>query len=91
MGCGLYQRFASMFGIVAKFPRRKFGNISPYFRGGNLAAFRLKCVIVHKTLSIPSFRCENTTKRCLIFMAKIWQSFAFGVLWRIGRVLCLYI
>ena len=31
-GCGLCQCFASTFGIVAKFPRRKSSNISPQVR-----------------------------------------------------------
>ena len=38
-------------------------SISPYFRGGNLAALHLKCVIAHKTLFSPSFRCENMVVR----------------------------
>ena len=48
------------FGIVAKFPWRKFGSILPYFRGWNLVALRLKCVIAYKTLSSLNFRSENT-------------------------------
>ena len=48
----------SIFG--AKFPRWKFGSISPCFRGKNLAAIRLRCIIAHKTLFSPSFSCENT-------------------------------
>ena len=37
-----------------------FDNILPYFRGGNSAMLRLRCVIAHKTLSSPRFQCENT-------------------------------
>ena len=48
-----------MFGIVAKFPWQKSNSISFYFRGGNLIAVRLKCVIAHKTLFSPSFYLEN--------------------------------
>ena len=52
-------------GIVVKLPWWKFGSISPYFRGGNQATFRVKCLIAHKTLFSPSFCCENknTAKR----------------------------
>ena len=59
-GCGLDRCFPSVLGIVAKFPRQKSGSISPYFCGGNLVAFRLRCVIAHKMLFSPSFRRENT-------------------------------
>ena len=45
---------------LPKFPWRKSSNVLPYFRGGNLAVLRLKCVIVHKTLLLPSFQRENT-------------------------------
>ena len=47
------------FGIAAKFPRQKFGSISPYFRGGNPVAFHHGCIIIHKTLFSPTFHCEN--------------------------------
>jgi len=50
-----------MFEVTIKFPRRKSGSISPYFRGGNPAALRLKCVIACQTLFSPSFQCENMT------------------------------
>ena len=50
-----------MFGIVAKFPWQKSSSILPYFRGRNLTALRLRCVIAHKTLFSQSFRRENMT------------------------------
>ena len=49
-GCGLDRYFP-----------RKFGSISSYFCGGNLAALHLRCIIAHKTLFSPSFQRENTT------------------------------
>ena len=58
-GCGLDQCFPSAFGIDAKFPQQKFGNISPYFRDGNPAMLHLKCITMHKMLLSPSFRREN--------------------------------
>ena len=51
--------FPSVFGIVAKFWRRKSDSILPCFSGGNPAALRLKCIITHNTLFSPSFFCEN--------------------------------
>ena len=51
--------FLSVFGIGAKFPHRKFDNITPYFRGRNLVALHLRCIIVLKTLFSPSFSCKN--------------------------------
>ena len=59
-GCSLDRCFLSVFGIVAKFPWRKFGSISPYFRDENSATLHLRGVIAHKTLSLASFRYENT-------------------------------
>ena len=59
-GFGLDRCFPSVFGIVAKFPRRKSDSISPYFHGGNLVALCLRCIIAHKTLFSPSFWSENT-------------------------------
>lgn len=59
-GCGLNQCFPSVFGINAKFLRRKSGSISPYFCGKNSVALHLKCDIARKILSSPSFCCENT-------------------------------
>ena len=59
-GCGLDRCFLSVFGIIAKFPWRKFDNISPYFRSGNPTALCLKCVIAHKILFLSSFHHENT-------------------------------
>jgi len=59
-GRGLDRCFPSVFGIIAKFPWWKSDSISPYFRGGNLAALHFRCVIAHKTLFSPSFQCENT-------------------------------
>ena len=58
-GCGLGRYFPSVFGVVAKFPRRKSDSILPYFRGRTLAALCLKCVIAHRMLFLPSFRHEN--------------------------------
>ena len=69
-GCGHYQHLASTFGIVAKFPRRKSGSILPYFLCGISAAFRFKCVIVHKTLFSPSFCGENTATKVPHFHGK---------------------
>ena len=62
------------------------------FRGGNPTTFRVRCVIAHKILFSPSFRCENKAKGCPIFMAKIWQSFVFGALWHTAKVsyLCIW-
>ena len=40
-----------MFGIIAKFPRWKFGNISSYFRGGNSIGLRLRCIIQNTILN----------------------------------------
>ena len=56
-----------MFGIVVKFPWRKSGSILPYFRGGNLAALRLGCIIAHKTLFSLSFCCKNMTTKVSYF------------------------
>ena len=57
--CGPDQCFPSIFEVIARFLQRKYGNISPYFRGRNLAALRLKCVIVCQMLFLPSFQREN--------------------------------
>ena len=59
-GCGLNRYLPSVFGIIAKFPWRKSGNISNYFHGGNPTALHLRCIIAHKTLFSPSFHYENT-------------------------------
>ena len=40
-------------------PWRKSDSISLYFRGGNPTTLPLKCVIAHKMLFSPRFRCEN--------------------------------
>ena len=55
---------------LPKFPWRKSSNVLPYFRGGNLAVLRLKCVIVHKTLLLPSFRRENMVMKMPYFHGK---------------------
>ena len=60
-GYGFDQHFLSAFEVIAKFPRQKSSNISPYFHGENPAALRLRCIIACKTLFLPSFRHENTT------------------------------
>ena len=62
-GCGLNWCFPCVFGIDAKFPRRKFDSISPFFRDRNPATLYLKCIIAHKMLSSPSFFCENKAMR----------------------------
>jgi len=67
-GCGLDPCFPSVFGIVAKFPWQKSGNILPYFHGENLEALHPKCVIAHKTLFSPSFQHENTAIRPIFTM-----------------------
>ena len=60
-GCvHLDQCFLSVFGIGAKFPQRKFDNITPYFHGRNLAILCLRCIIALKTLFSLSFSCKNT-------------------------------
>ena len=60
-GCvHLDQCFLSVFRIGAKFPQRKFDNITPYFHGRNLAILCLRCIIALKTLFSPSFSCKNT-------------------------------
>ena len=74
-GYGPSRCFLIAVGIDAKFQQRKSRSISPYFRGKNLVALRLRCIIAHKMLFSPSFRCENTTTGCLIFMVKIGQGF----------------
>jgi len=58
-GCGPDRCIPSVFGIIAKFPWRKSGSISPYFCGENLTVLRLRCVIAHKMLFSPSFCDEN--------------------------------
>ena len=60
MGVVSIDAFSMCFGIDAKFPRRKSNSISPYFRGENPTALRLKCVIARQTLFSPNFRRENT-------------------------------
>ena len=75
-GCSLDWCFPSVFGIIAKFLRWKFGNISPYFRGRNPATLYLRCIIAHKTLffhfwrentaiGLPHFYDENLTEFCV--------------------------
>ena len=67
---------------VPKFPRRKSDNISPYFHDQNPAMLRLKCIIAHETLFLPSFRCENTTTKVPHFHSKnsakfrVWYTMA---------------
>ena len=77
-------------GIVVKFPRLKSDNISPYFLGGNHVAFRIKCIMAHITLFSPNFYYEIMARRCHIFTAKIWHSFALGAPWPISRISYLY-
>ena len=69
-GCGLNNASLVHLGIVTKFPRRKSGNISPYFFGRNPATLHLRCIIAHKTLSLASFRGENTAMRVPYFHGK---------------------
>ena len=76
--------------LLPNFHDEKSSSILPYFHGENLAAFQIRCVIVHKTLFSPSFRYENTTNGCPIFKVKIWQSFTLGVLWRTAGF-CTYV
>ena len=90
-GCGPSPRFLNVFGINAKFLWRKSISILPYFCGKNLATPRLRCIIAHKMLFSPSLHCKNIATGCLIFTVKMRQSFAFGALWRTGRVLRLCI
>ena len=78
-------------GLWGHSSQRKSSSIPPYFHGGNLVAFLVSCVITNKTLFSPSFPYKNIAKGCPIFMAKIWQSFVFGVLWCTNRVSCLCI
>jgi len=71
-------------------PQWKSGSISPYFLGENRVAFRVKCIMAHITLFSPNFCCGNMARRCHIFTAKIWHSFALGTPWCINRVSYLY-
>ena len=75
----------------------------PNFHGENPVAFCLifkteiqQCfasdVSQHvKYYSLQAFNMRIWQWGCPIFMVKIWQSFAFGALWRTGRVSCLCI
>ena len=74
-GCGLDRCFPNVFGIVAKFPRRKSNSISPYFRGGNPTALHLKSVIACKKLFSPSFQNENTKMGIPYFHGKNLAEF----------------
>ena len=73
--------------LFAEFPQWKSDNISPYFCGGNPAVLLLRCIIACQTLFSPSFQCENMAMGMPHFHCKIWQSFAFGALRCISRVL----
>ena len=72
--------FASTFRIVAKFPQQKSGSNLPYFRGEDLAAFRLRCVVIHETLFSPSFHYENMARKMPYFHSKNLAKFQVGAL-----------
>ena len=59
-GCGPDRYFPSVIEIAIKFSQQKSSSISPYFRGKNLIALCLRCVIARQTLFSPSFCHENT-------------------------------
>ena len=82
----------SVFGIIAKFPRRKFGSIFCLIFVVEIQQRFTSGVLQHsKCYSHQAFTMRIQQQGCPIFTTKIWQSFVFGELWRVGRVLCLCI
>ena len=54
----------------------------PNFHKENPTTFRLRCIIAHKKLSLPSFRIENTATKVLHFHSenpvefRVWRTMA---------------
>lgn len=84
--CGWHLCFASTFRISTRFLWQKLGCISHYFHDRNPRAFQIRCVLARATWSSPSVCVENIIESCLIFMAKVRQSFKLGAPQGIVRV-----
>ena len=78
--------FQVCFEIITRFPRWKSDNISPYFRGGNLAMLYLRSVIACQMLFSPSFRCENAAMGMPYFHDENLAKFHVWCTSRVSRI-----